>query len=130
MAEIVSYNKLNNRDVAKQIKNWFDQRKFETKAIEENGTYAIKARKSSGLRSFLGADRAIEVGIRTINEETHVEVRQGSWKTNMISNAAWLVVTGGMNLAISGWSLVIQKELENYIRQILDNMGGAKEVDL
>ena len=130
MAEIVSNKKLNNHEVAKQIKSWFDQRNFESKAIEENGTYAVKARKSSGLRSFLGADRAIEVNIKTIKEETHVEVRQGSWKTNVISNAAWLVVTGGMNLAISGWSLVIQKELENFIRQILGNMSGAKEVNL
>jgi len=130
MATIVLHKKLDNREVAKQIKNWFDKRNFQTKAIEQDGAYAIKARKSSGLRSFVGADRAIEVSICTLNEETHVEVRQGSWKTNVISNAAWLVVTGGMNLAFSGWSIVIQKELENYIRQVLDDMGGAKEVEL
>ena len=130
MATIVQHKKLDNREIARQIKNWFDKRDFETKAIEQDGTYEVKARKSSGLRAILGADRAIEVRVETLGEETHVDVRQGSWKTNAISNAAWLVVTGGMNLAISGWSIVIQKELESYVREILNNMSGAKDVEL
>jgi len=130
MAAIVHPGKLDNREVAKKIKNWLNQKGFETKAIEQDGTYAIKARKSSSLRAIVGADRAIEVGVRTSGDETRIDVRQGSWKTNAISNAAWLIVTGGMNLAISGWSIVIQKELENYIRKVLDDMSGAEEVEL
>jgi len=59
-----------------------------------------------------------------------VEVRQGSWQTNAISNAAWFVVTGGMNLAISGWSIVIQKDLENHIKKVLDDIGGFQEIEL
>lgn len=130
MATIAHLGKLNNREIAKEIKKWFDQKGFETKAIEQNGSYTVKARKGGGLRAIVGADRAIEVGIRTFEDDTQVDVRQGSWKTNAISNAAWFVVTGGMNLAISGWSLVIQKDLENYIRKLLDDMSGAKEVEL
>lgn len=130
MATIVHLGRLDNREIAKQIKNWFDQKGFETKAIEQDGSYTVKARKSSGFRAMVGADRAIEIGIRTSGDETQLDVRQGSWKTNAISNAAWLVVTGGMNLVISGWSIVIQKDLENHIRNILNDMSGAKEVEL
>lgn len=130
MATIVHLGKLDNREIAKQIKKWFDQKGFETKAIEQDESYAVRARKSGGFRAIVGADRAIEVGIHTLGDETQVDVRQGSWKTNAISNAAWLVVTGGMNLAISGWSIVIQKDLENHIRKILNDMSGAKEVEL
>lgn len=130
MATIVHPGKVENREVAKRIKYWLTEKGFETKAIEQDGLYAVKARKSSGLRTIVGADRAIEVAIRTLGDETQVDVRQGSWKTNAISNVAWLVVTGGMNLAISGWSIVIQKDLENYIRKILNDMSGAKEVEL
>ena len=130
MATITYPKILDTREIAKQVKKWFDQKKFETKAIEQDESYAIKARKKGGLRALVGADRAIEVSVRAVNGETHVEVRQGSWKTNVISNAAWLVVTGGMNLAISGWSVVIQKELENYIRKIMDEMSGSREVEL
>jgi hypothetical protein len=130
MALIVHSQEIDNREVARQIKNWFDQKSFETKVIQGNNSYAIKARKKSKLRAVVGADRAIEVAIRTTDGETQVEVRQGSWKTNAISNAAWLVVTGGMNLAISGWSIMIQKDLENYIRKVLDDIGGFQEIEL
>jgi hypothetical protein len=130
MALIVHSQEIDNREVARQIKNWFDQKSFETKVIQGNNSYAIKARKKNKLRAVVGADRAIEVAIRTTDGETQVEVRQGSWKTNAISNAAWLVVTGGMNLAISGWSIMIQKDLENYIRKVLDDIGGFQEIEL
>ena len=130
MAIIIHPQEIDNREVARQIKNWFDQKSFETKVIQGNNSYAIKARKKNKLRAVVGADRAIEVAIRTTDGETQVEVRQGSWKTNAISNAAWLVVTGGMNLAISGWSIMIQKDLENYIRKVLDDIGGFQEIEL
>jgi hypothetical protein len=85
----------------------------------------VKARKSSTLRSVIGADRAIEVGVRTADGKTRVLVCQGSWKTNVISNAAWLFVTGGINLAISGWSIVIQKDLEGYVREVLEELSAS-----
>ena len=110
--------------IAKQIKNWFDQRKFETKAIDQDGNYQIKARKNRGLHSFTRADRVIEVSICTIDQEMRVEVRQGSWKTNAISTPSRIAVAGGKNFAISGWSILIQKELENYIRKLLDDLSG------
>lgn len=130
MAILKADKQLENKFLARKIKNWFTLKNFETKALFKDDTYLIKAKKSSGLRTFVGADRAIEVLINIQEGKTSVEVRQGSWKKNIVSNAAWLVVTGGMNLAISGWSVVIQKDLENFIREILENETELEEIDL
>jgi len=121
---------LDAREIAKRTKRWLDAKEFETKVFETGGSYVIKARKASTFRAIVGADRALEIGIRSVNGETQVDVRQGSWKTNAISNVAWVVVTGGMNLAISGWSIVIQKELEGYLRKTFDELAGTREVNL
>ena len=130
MASIVHPSLVNTRDVAREIKDWLEARKFETKALESSGSYIVKARKASAFRAVVGADRALEVAVFHSDGQTHVEVRQGSWKTNIISNAAWLMVTGGMNLLISGWSVVVQKELETHIRSVLSELGGVREVEL
>ncbi len=87
-------------------------------------------RKGSAVRAVLGADRALEVEVRHAGSQTIADVRQGSWKTNIVSNAVWLVATGGMNLAVSGWSVIIQKDLESYIRSLFAELGGVHMVDL
>jgi hypothetical protein len=125
MALIVHPSAVDTREVARRVKIWFDEKGFETKAFGQDNAYLVKARKSSTLRSVIGADRAIEVGVRAADGETRVNVCQGSWKTIVISNAAWLFVTGGINLAISGWSLVIQKDLEGYVREILEELSAV-----
>ncbi len=125
MALIVHPSVVDTREVARRVKIWFDEKGFETKAFGQDDSYLVKARKSSTLRSVIGADRAIEVGVRAADGETLVYVCQGSWKTNVISNAAWLFVTGGINLAISGWSLVIQKDLESYVRDVLKELSAG-----
>jgi hypothetical protein len=121
---------VDTREVAKRLKEWLEAKGFETKALESSGSYIVKARKASAFRVIVGADRALEVGVRQWNGETQVEVRQGSWKTNIVSNAAWLVVTSGMNLLISGWSVVIQKDLEAFSRSVLAELSGSHQVDL
>ena len=115
---------------ARRIQSWFDIKGFETKAVEHSGMYCLRARKASAFRAFLGADRALEVAFRISNNQTEIDVRQGSWKTNVVSNAIWLVATGGMNLAFSGWSFMLQKELESHIREVLQQLSGAREIDL
>jgi hypothetical protein len=130
MATITHPSLVDTRKVAKAIKDWLDLKGFETKALEASGTYTVKARKASVLRAVFGADRALEVEVRQTGDQTIADIRQGSWKTNIISNAVWLVATGGMNLAISGWSVVIQKELESHIRSVFAELGGVHEVDL
>ena len=130
MAIITCSLLVDTREVAKRLKAWLDGKDFETRAFQSSTGYTLKARKSSGLRSAVGADRALEIGIRHQGEETQVEVRQGSWKTNAVSNAAWMIATGGANIAVSGWSLMIQKELEQFVRTVFDDLTGSREVDL
>ena len=130
MATIVHPALVDTRKVATAINDWLRLKCFETKALEADGSYTVKARKANAVRAVLGADRALEVEVRQSDGRTVVDVRQGSWKTNIISNVAWAVVTGGMNLAISGWSVVIQKDLEAHIRSVLAELGGVREVDL
>jgi|ERR1700730_2311310 hypothetical protein len=130
MSVITHPGQIDIREVAKTIKAWLDSKGFETKALQTEGAYIIKARKASGLRAIVGADRALKIEVRNLNNETQVGLRQGSWKTNIISNAAWLIVTGGANLLISGWSLVIQKELEAFVRETLNQLSGVREVEL
>lgn len=125
MALIVHPSEVDTRELARRVKVWFDEKGFETKAFGQDGSYLVKARKSSTFRSVIGADRAIEVGVRAAEGETRVLVSQGSWKTNVISNAAWLFVTGGLNLAISGWSIVIQKDLESHVREVLKALSAS-----
>jgi hypothetical protein len=130
MATISSPSLLDTREVAKAVKTWFDKREFETRAEQTADVIAVKARKKSTFRAVVAADRAIEVTVRHVGTETQVDVRQGSWKTNIVSNTVWFVATGGAGLLISGWSVVIQKDLENHIRQIMATMAGVREIDL
>jgi phage anti-repressor protein len=121
---------VDSREVAKQVKAWFDERSFETKAEQSGDVIVVKARKKSTFRAIVAADRAIEVAVRNTEYATHVDVRQGSWKTNIVSNTVWFVATGGAGLLISGWSLVIQRDLESHIRGILAQLGGTREIQL
>lgn len=130
MSVIGHPEELDMRAFATRIKKWLDGKNFETKALEGAGSFVIKARKASALRAVVGADRALEIAIRNFEGQTQVDVRQGSWKTNFISNAVWVVATGGMNLAFTGWSLVIQKELETFIKESFSDLGGLCEVEL
>jgi hypothetical protein len=130
MSTLTSPNLIDTREVAKRIKKWVDDRGFETKALESNGAYIVKARKASGLRAVIGADRALEISVRHADGATHVDVRQGSWKTNAVSNAVWLVATGGANLLISGWSIVVQKDLEGYVKSVFEELSETREIQL
>lgn len=122
MATITHTALVDNGALADRIQNWFDERSFETKKLESDNCFAVKARKSSAWRAVLAADRALEVNIRTFNGATEVDVRQGDWTTNLVSNGVWLVATGGMNLGFTAWSIVIQKQLEAFIRNTLMEM--------
>lgn len=130
MTAISSTTPADLREVARRIHGWLESKGFEVRGLQAGEGFVIKARKASTLRAIVGADRALEIGVQPRGALVDVEIRQGSWKTNAVSNAVWLVATGGMNLAISGWSLVIQKDLEHYVRSIFEELGGAREVDL
>jgi hypothetical protein len=114
---------LDVQELIKRIQGWSEMREFETKVVGDGQHWAVKARKSSWFRAAMAADRAINVNIRTDGEKTEVVVGQGDWTTNLASNAVWLAVTGGAWLAISGWSFVVQWQLEGFIRQQMEEMG-------
>lgn len=120
MATLTASKPLDLNEMARQIQDWFEQRHFENKLLEDNGAYIVKARKSSKWRAVLGADRALNVILGHENGGTKVMVKQGDWTTNIVSNTIWLVATGGTNILISGWSFVLQKQLQSYIQSLLD----------
>ncbi len=130
MATITGGSAADIKQVAAQIADWFHDKRFQVEALSDGSNYLVKARKASGVRAAVGADRALVVEVSRSGGELTVDVRQGSWKTNAVSNAAWLVATGGMNLAISGWSVVVQKELEGYVRSLLTTSQGYQPVEL
>src|SRR5262245_29354453 len=117
MATITYPQALDLDPLARSVRRWFKERGFETKRECLADQYVVKARKSSVWRALLAADRAINVSMSVTGDRTEVIVSQGDWTTNLVSNAAWFALTGGTNLLISGWSVVIQKQLEAHIRQ-------------
>jgi hypothetical protein len=119
MTVIVANTRRDIGDVAQQIKSWLNERGFETQVLNAEYGLLLKAGKSSALRTFFAADRALVIRISNETAVTEVHVRQGSWTKNLASNAGWALATGGTNLAISGWSFVIQFQFESYVRKIL-----------
>ena len=128
MALITTAKSLDTEVVAQRVKAWLDGKGFQTKLFETGDGYAIKARKASAFRAVVGADRALEIGIRHWGGETQVEVRQGSWTTNAISNSVWLIATSGANLLISGWSVLIQRDLESFVRTTMADLPVRKVI--
>jgi hypothetical protein len=119
MAVIAASKRLDIARVARQIEAWLDERGFATERYDAEYGLLLKAGKSSALRTVLAADRALVIRISNETGGTQVHVRQGSWTKNLASNAGWALATGGTNLAISGWSFVIQFQFEKYVRKIL-----------
>jgi hypothetical protein len=119
MTVIAANTRLDISDVARQIKGWLGEHGFETQTYDAEYGLLLKSGKSSWLRTFFAADRALVIRISNETGVTEVHVRQGSWTKNLASNAGWALATGGTNLAISGWSFVIQFQFEAYVRKIL-----------
>ncbi len=127
MATLTHPDQLDTQELTYRIERWFLEQGFETKRVGSEGLYAIKARKSSWWRALMAADRAVEVDVRTVGHSTEVIVGQGDWTTNVVSNAVWFAITGGGNLAFSGWSFVIQWQLEAYIRQTMAELAARPQ---
>ena len=79
MSVITQPGQLDTREIAKKIKGWLDGKGFETKALEAEGAYIVKARKGSALRAAIGADRAIEIDVRHLSGETQVVASGYRW---------------------------------------------------
>jgi hypothetical protein len=110
--------------LGERLRLWFVQRKWEVEATRGPSSYAIQARKAGIIRISFGACRALIVVCQQEPGKTKVSVRQGSWTENIWSNAAWFVTTGGMNLAFTLWSFQVQRQFQNYVKQVLDGLRG------
>ena len=119
----IEKTKLVNLDIlGERLGLWFIERKWELKTERGPTTFALQARKAGKIRVFLAACRALIVICKHENGKTIVSVRQGSWTENIWSNAAWLVATGGTNLLFSLWSFEVQREFQNYVKSLLEEI--------
>ena len=108
--------------LGEKLRLWFIERNYEVKTDKGPSTYAIRAKKSGKIRVVLAAVRALVVVCYHENEMTKVKVMQGSWTENIWSNLGWFVATGGMNLAFSLWSFEVQREFQNYVKLVLEEL--------
>ncbi len=120
MSTITTEKQLNLKNIADGVTQWLEFKSWQTKVEKVEGNYYVRARKSSWWRAAIGADRALVIHIYSNEEGTSVAVGQGDWTTNIWSNVFWFVATGGTNIAISGWSFVLQKQLQQYVKEMLD----------
>jgi hypothetical protein len=112
-----------NLDVlGEKLRLWFTEKKWTVKTEKGPTSYVIQATKDSTLRMIFAACRALVVICRQEAGKTIVSVRQGNWTENILSNMAWFLETGGMNLAFTLWSLEVQREFQNYVKKILGEM--------
>lgn len=106
--------------LGEKIKLWFIENKWELKCDKGPSSYAIMAKKAGKIRVAFAACRALIVVCCCEDGVTKVKVKQGSWTENLWSNAAWFAATGGMNLLFTFWSFEVQREFQNYVKEVLD----------
>lgn len=105
--------------IAQQVREWLAHHHFQVETFPAEYGILVRARKASALRTAVGADRALVIRISNDAGVMEVVIRQGSWTKNLVSNAAWLALTGGTNLLISAWSFEVQRNLARFLRRIL-----------
>lgn len=113
--------KLDLTKLGEKLKLWFVERDWDVQSEPGVNTYTIKARKVDTLREIFGACRALVVTCYYEGNTTKVKIGQGSWTENILSNAGWLIATGGANLAFTFWSFEVEREFTSYAHDVLDN---------
>jgi hypothetical protein len=108
--------------LGEKLRLWFIERSWEVKVDKDPSTFVIQATKAGKVRIFFAACRALVVICQQEQGKTKLSVRQGRWTANIWSNLAWLVETGGTNLAFTLWSFEVQREFQNFARRVLDGM--------
>ena len=120
MSQISTTDILDTKAIADGVKRWFNERDWDVKTDATENNHYIRAHKSNWWRAVVGADRALVVHVYSNKDGTFVDVGQGDWTTNIVSNVIWAFATGGTNIAISGWSFISQKQLQSYIQELFD----------
>jgi len=107
-----------NRDLpqlATSAKFWFQENGYDTQ-IADNGSqgpWLIQARKTSGMRTFLGTNQAFTIKIDGTPQEYNVEVTIGKWVDNLAGAGMSGLFTGGITWLTAGLGAAWAKKLEN-----------------
>ncbi len=103
---------------------WFKGRQYQVEGILKNGVYVVQARKTDAIRTLLGTNVAFKVKIylgEDSKKEFIIETFRGKWIQNFAGASFGAIFTGGLTyltgIASAGWTLIVEKELINYLEQ-------------
>jgi hypothetical protein len=116
MAEFKANRIIDLETIGSKVRKWFLEKKWTVKVHKESNMYGIEAEKKDKIRITFGACRALTFICWHESGYTRIKIKQGSWAENIASNFAWIVATGGANLAITAWSFVVQKQFEEFVK--------------
>lgn len=107
-----------NRDLAQlatSAKFWFQENGYDTQLADSGpqGPWLIQARKTSGMRTFLGTNQAFTIKIEGNPQEYSVEVSIGKWVDNLAGAGMSGLFTGGLTWVTAGLGAAWGKKLEN-----------------
>jgi hypothetical protein len=114
--------------LANQIEAWFTDHKFVTELSVSGNSAELLARRKNPARTAIGASRGIAVAIDASDDGTRIEIRAAEWKRNLIGPAVLAISTFGASALVPGWSRVLQKQLEHYVRSLLGPAEGPSEL--
>ena len=107
-----------NRDLAQlatQAKCWFQENGYDTQFADSSpqGPWVLQARKTSGVRTFLGTNQAFTVKIDGSPQEYSVEVTVGKWVENLTGAGISGLFTGGLTWVTAGIAAAWTVKLES-----------------
>ncbi|MBI2568193.1 MAG: hypothetical protein HYV63_14290 [Candidatus Schekmanbacteria bacterium] len=107
--------------MGKRVEAWLKSQFFETEVASEADRVLIQARKSGFPRSFVAANRALNVLIEGSEGDVSVQVTTGHWLENLATVGIVAYLTGPIGLAattiLAGLTLLGERELWDYIRE-------------
>lgn len=119
---VKNYNKsFDLKKLSDLVKSWFQVRGYEVQANSSEERFVIQARKSSFMRSALGASRAFTVIISATSNSTTIDMQSGEWVQNLAAVGVGTLLTGGISLVGSGiaasWTKKIEFDLQQYLEK-------------
>ncbi len=107
---------------------WFKEREYEVNHTEAEGIYLIQSKKTGTLRTLTGTNLAFKIKLYWSDDPSAVnefifESSTGKWISNLAGAGVTAMFTGGFTiltgLAGAGWSLVVEREILEYMENTL-----------
>jgi len=107
---------------------WFKEREYEVNHTEAEGIYLVQAKKTGKLRTLTGTNLAFKIKLYWSDDPSAVnefifESTTGKWISNLAGAGVTAMFTGGFTiltgLAGAGWSLVVEREILEYMENTL-----------